>query len=560
MDNKDSSLQRHRLALSPTSVAATYTPQRLPQFKGNPLIEALPPVMTDDELYQALSLQPDFEAEQRQWSSEERILMLKTLSKFMVPLARHVELSRSLDAMLRGGYVGRAPLTPEHAHRYQLIYENQKKGVSCSQPDSTPSQLSTLLMGLSGMGKTSAVKRWFSRMPQVIYHEQLNLYQVTYLHVEMPSDGSSVKGLAHGILQQLDQLIPGANYYENYAIRGKPGADTLMRAVARVLNMHCVGFLIADEIQNLANAHKGKQTVMTELVSACNFLGLPILFIGTNKAARVFSLDFRQSRRASGHGIEDWGRLPGMVEQGEVDEWFDFLSVLWSYQWVRNPVPLDAQFVSTMHHYSQGVIDIAIKLFASAQARAILDGTEQLTTELIADVYNREMKLLHPMVEALRNDDLERLALFEDIAPVGLDALLEVIGRKLKGKASPAYKVKPPDSTFAPRIAAAMVSAGFDGVEAEQAADEVVAQGKAKNLLQGTQAALGLLTANKPVPRAKAAPGSNAEPPPPAANYVERPDDYRQAIELARSEGTTIYAQLKQLGMARPLEELLELA
>ena len=38
-----------RRELSPNCLTAQYTEQRLPQFKGNPLIEALPKTLTDEE-------------------------------------------------------------------------------------------------------------------------------------------------------------------------------------------------------------------------------------------------------------------------------------------------------------------------------------------------------------------------------------------------------------------------------------------------------------------------------------------------------------------------------
>ena len=544
--------------LSPSCVQANYTPQRLPQYKGNPLIEALPPALSDEELFEMFTVRPDFEVEQRRWSPSERLRMIGTLRRVLVPLRRHVELAQALDTMLRNGYVGRAPRTPEYARRCQALYDARKSG---TRPRSTSadftSQLSALLMGLSGMGKTSVVKQWLTQFPEVIYHEATNTYQVLYLHVEMPSDGSSIKGLAHAILHKMDQLIPGARYFEDYANGGRTGADALMRGVARVLNMHFVGLIVADEIQNLANAHKGKQTVMTELVSACNELGVPILFIGTNKAAKVFSLDFRQSRRASGQGLTVWDRLSEGDDEYGANEWVDFLTALWDYQWVTNPVPLDAQFIEHMYHYSQGVIDIAIKLFASAQARAILDGTEKLTAELLANVYNTEFKLLHPMVDALRDNDVERLAQYEDVAPVGLDDLLKSVERRMKAKVSDAYKVKRVDTTFVARVAAALVSSGFGEEESTSAAREVEAEGKVRNLAEGTIAAISKLTAIKPVPRAKAK--KQDEPAPPLENFDDRPADYRRAVQAARLAGTSVYEQLHSLGMARPFEELVAL-
>ncbi len=538
--------------LSPGCVIASYTPQRIPQFQGNPLIEALPPSMSDDELFESLSLLPDFAPEQRTWETHERMHMLQSLQNFLVPLGRHFELARALDSMMRAGYVGRAPCTPEHARVFQAIYEKQKAGIPFSQSATTRTpQISTALVGLSGLGKTTTVKRWQAHIPNVIYHPELKVYQVPYLHVEMPSDGSSIKGLAHGILHKLDELIPGADYYQTFAVKGRPGADTLMRSVARLLHMHVVGLLVCDEVQNLANSHKGAQTVMTELVSACNDLHVPILFIGTNKAAKVLSLDFRQSRRASGHGLAPWDRLRNDVGEDEADEWHELMQVMWRHQWVRRPVELNALLLDTMYEYSQGVIDIAIKLFASCQARAMLDGTETITPELISDVYRRELKLLHPMIDALRANDIERLAAFDDVAPLGLSEILGSLGRKLQVKKSPLYAVRPGAKTFTQRIAAGLVATGFGEDEAESAAKEVEQAGKAKNLVDGAKAALDALTTPKRVVRGKA--------PQPTPRFDERPGDYRHALFLARESKTPVLNVLRQLQITAPLDELVGL-
>jgi hypothetical protein len=536
-------------------VRAEYTAQRIPEFQGNPLIEALPPPMSDKELLDALTRLPEFAPEQREWPAYERMHMLESLQNFMVPFARHIELARALDSILRAGYVGRAPRTPGHAEISQKIYERQKAGVSFRQgPTTRAAQLSTSLIGISGIGKTMTTNRWFAHIPSVIYHSDFHLYQVPYLHVEMPSDGSSIKGLAHGILQKLDGLIPGANYYDEYTARGRTGADSLMRSVARVMNIHLVGMLICDEVQNLMNSHKGGQTVMTELVSACNDLHVPILFIGTNKAAKILSLDFRQSRRASGHGITPWDRFPSNVAPGEVDEWAEFIAVLWRHQWVRKPVPLNDHLREVMYHYSQGVIDIAIKLFASSQGRAMLDGSEEITPELIADIYRKELKLVHPMVEALRNNDIEALAEFDDIAPIGLSEILNDINRKMKSKASPLYAVKAGDPSYLPRVASSLVAAGFDDEEAMLAAEATTTVNPPFSVLEGTKAAIASLTKPARVSSKKrSADTSDSE----AVELDGRPDDYRNAIQAARRNGSSVLDELKRLGMVRQLEQLL---
>ncbi len=540
-------------AFPSSAVTAVYTPQRIPQYRGNPLIEALPVTLDDDALIDWLTLSPDFEPEQRDWPTHERIHMLKSLRNFMVPMSRHIELARALDAMIRGGYVGRAPRTPEHVRIAQRIYENQKAGVPFRQTaQSVPSQCSTSLVGISGLGKTTAVRRILAAYPQALYHPDLHLYQVPYLHIEMPSDGASVKGLAAGALHKMDQLIPGANYCDLYLARGRTSADTLMRHTASVLHRHAVGLLVADETQNLANAPKGSQVVMSELVSACNELGLPILFIGTPKARNLLSLDLRQARRASGEGVSYWDRLPEFDESGEPGEWAGFLEVLFAYQWVRNPHPLDAQMASLMYAYSQGVVDIAIKLFAAAQARAMLDGSEELSGQLLLRVFNEELSLLHPMVEALRTNDLEALARYGDIAPPNLETMLDGAAMRYRGKRLRAVSVGPAQETFTPRLATSLVALGVDESDAQALAEKAAADGSVANLVDGAEKALAALKAPKLV-KAKRAAKAPAQP----TEDIGKLDGLRRCIAEAQRQGTTILEQLRGRGEVPNLLEVL---
>jgi hypothetical protein len=541
-------------------VRASYSQQRLPQFKGNPLIEALPPAMTDEQLLESLTLQPDFHADQREWTTHERLQMLPTLQNFMIPLTRHTELARAMDSILRAGYVGRAPRTPEQAKILQGIYEMQKSGATFSQAAETRTpQLSTALVGLSGMGKTTTVVRWLAHMPQVIYHPQLNLYQVIYLHIEMPSDGSSIKGLAYAILHKLDELIPGGNYYETYTAKGRTGADALMRSVARLLTIHCVGLLVCDEVQNLANSNKGAQTVMTELVSACNDLKVPILFIGTNKAKKVLSLDFRQSRRSSGNGIAPWTQLIPANNKDEIDEWRDFMEVLWTYQWVKHPVPLTDHLLDTMYYYSQGIIDIAIKLFASTQAKAMADGSERLSANLIARVFNEEMQLLHPVIEALRTNDVHALESFDDVAPLKLQDIVDAAERRVRNNSSSVFRrgTDLMDKSVQTKLSSALVAAGIDEDDAVATVAAVTARTPNGTIAESLKKAVSAL--DKPRKASTSiTPGSERTSQ--VFDFQGRPLDYRCAIFEARQNKSTVLKELKKLGHAKPLEELLDLA
>ncbi|MDB5763949.1 MAG: transposase [Herminiimonas sp.] len=529
-------------------VDARYSEQRLPRYRNNPLIAALPPCLDDIELTNALMQSPEFHAEQRNWQIHERMQLVAGLSSFMVPLERHVQLARTLDVLMREGYVGREPRTIQHTQMFQKIYDNQKAGKAfqMSRTSATP-QLSTSLIGISGVGKSTTVERVLAMTPQVIHHPDLGVWQIPYLHIETPHDGVSVKGLAHSILRKVDALIPDANYYETYAMRGKPSVETLMNHVARVMHIHCVGLLVCDEIQNLENAPKNKQSLMTLLVSASNELRVPIMFIGTNKARRVLGLDFRQARRSVGKGSAYWDRLTqGSPE--EPGEWDDFLGVLWRFQWIQRPAELNPHLSDVMYHYSQGIIDIAIKLFAACQWRAMMDGSETITVQLIDAVAKKELSMVMPMVEALRNNNLKALEAYDDIAPLGFEDMLRNVESQYVGKRLRGASTRPGDSNFAPSVTTVLTHLGVESKQAEQIATAVEASGEVNNTLEGTALALKHL---QPPARVKSkAIKLKAEP-------KLEPNDLRNAVRLAKSEGTRVFHQLQLMGVVCDLNKVL---
>lgn len=546
--------------LSPNCIRASYVPSRVPTFAGNPLIEALRAQFDIDSVLRMCNVRTGFDAAQRERPVEERLQMLKSLERFMIPLERHVALAMELDSMLFNGYVGRAPTSPHHIERLRQLHDGalRQEASLCLVEELRSTQQAKLLIGLSGMGKTRFVRRWASTFPAVIYHEALNLYQIPTLHIELPSNGASVAGLCNAILREVDRLIPGAQYLETYALKGRPSAETLIQRTAIVLHRHCVGMLLCDEVQNLTNVGKGKKTVMTEIVSMSNVLNLPILFIGTNKAQDIFALEFRTSRRVCGLGAEVWGNLDeGQIgDDGRlVSEWRDFAEVLMSNQWVRNPVTPTEEMLLTLHHCSAGIIDVAIKVFADAQARAMLDGTEMITPELLLSAYEQDFRPLHHMIGALRRDDISALASFDDIAPIGVAQLVSDLHRRARTKASRAYSVTPATPAFVPQVAAALTAAGVDENVAVHVAASIADEGKARNLLEATQQGIDKLTPSPKVARRKGKQMGDVAPQP--IDLSGRPQDLRNATQNAQKSGRTVLEELRILDMVKPFDETL---
>ncbi|XWK90296.1 MAG: ATP-binding protein [Phormidium sp.] len=115
------------------------------------------------------------------------------------------------------------------------------------------------IIGMSGVGKTTAVEEILQLYPQVINHSYYHnrdfiLRQIVWLKLDCPFDGS-MKGLCLNFFQAVDDLL-STSYYQNYTGNGRRTVDELIPAMARVASLHCLGVLVIDELQNLSEASR----------------------------------------------------------------------------------------------------------------------------------------------------------------------------------------------------------------------------------------------------------------------------------------------------------------
>lgn len=514
-------------------VEALYTPSSVPDYAGNALIEALPPLPVDEAVFDSICWQPDFSAEERLLPTGLRIARLLELRNLMIPLERHQAVIHTLDAMVRSAYVNRGPNSPERARTAQKLYEMRQRGETFRQRRNVTSiPLSAALFGIPGMGKTSLVRRWTDALPKTIHHEQHHIYQVPVLQADAPTDGTSLKGFCYALLHEFDARIPHANYYREYGTRGKAGAFTLLGNVVMLANMHHLGVLVIDEAQNFKKTRKSDETVMSEIVSAFNLLRAPILFMGTNKAYEIFDTDFRGARRAVSVALPHWDRLTLTPNAGEPDEWVEFVTKLWEFQWVRNPVELDEWMLKLLYEHSQGVIAILVALFAATQMRAMLNGSEKLTATLLQDVYQSQFKPIHPMIKALATNNTAELDRYEDIAPLNksLDKVWKQGGSVVGGR----------NSQTAPNSSASLTSPAPD---ADASAARRTRKVRIPSRVPGAPG-------RKPKsPRALVA----TEPP------VLDSKDYRNAISAAAKNDSSVYDELMRLRLVPSAEDFLSM-
>lgn len=139
------------------------------------------------------------------------------------------------------------------------------------------------------------------------------------------------------------------------------------------------------------------------------------MFIGTMKARALLQKDFRQARRSSGQGDMVWQQMKND------EDWDVLITSMWDYQWTKEYKELNKEIIDTFYEESQGIIDIAVKLYFLAQTRAIETGVEKVTPQLIRKVFKEDLKLVHPMINALKSGDAAAIAKYEDILPMDLE-------------------------------------------------------------------------------------------------------------------------------------------
>lgn len=401
--------------------AASYSDPLIPGYRHNPLIEALPPILTQEEAGWQLSNYPEFDEQQRLLPAELRFHLIQEVLDFFEPLAIHLDLEQRFSRLIRRGYKTRNPRQrPDWAE-----IDHQLKTMADHLHPANPHSgaVSFTLLGISGVGKSTAVERILSLYPQIIFHshyhqQPLSMTQLVWLKLDCPFDGST-KGLCLNFFEAIDRCLD-THYYYHYTRNGRASTDELLVHMARVGAIHRLGVLVVDEIQNLNEAKSGGDKKMLNFfVQLVNTMGLPVVLIGTHKARRLLAREFRQARRSTGQGRPIWDNM------GQDETWQLFVESLWRYQYVHQPVDLTPELSHTLYDESQGITDFVVKLFMLAQIRAIVSGQERLTPDIIRSVAADSLQFAAPALSALRRGDRAALQQFEDIEPLDLEPYLE---------------------------------------------------------------------------------------------------------------------------------------
>jgi len=330
---------------------AVYKDQEIEEYAYNPFIEALPEIFNKEDVVEKFTVLPDISEKDRNKPENLRYHIIKRAKNFIQPLPIHLKLERRISSLIRRGYLSRNPVDKKFLQNLKIlnglddnsIKENNLKD-ELDNIRSTADSLS--IIGISGIGKTTAIERLLSMYPQVIKHFEYNgnnltRTQIVWLKIDCPYDGS-LSTLCKSFFTAIDAIL-GTRYLEKFGYSNRI-TSTMLINMTKLAWRYGIGILVIDEIQHLLNTKNDMEEMLNFFVTLTNTVGIPTILIGTSKAQKIFKGNFRQARRAASEGSIMWDRM-----KRDSDEWHFFMESIWEFQGLKKIAELTGKLIEAFY-------------------------------------------------------------------------------------------------------------------------------------------------------------------------------------------------------------------
>lgn len=542
-------------------VLAEYQDPVIPDYRGNPAIEALPPIYGPEEAMTRLKYYPEYNDRDRDLAPHLRLHLVRNVMRFFAPQAIHLDLEQRISCLIRQGLLPRNPAA-------SWYWKDMESGIGslCAE---VPPVTQTLpvgfgITGVSGSGKTLAIRSALNLYPQVIHHSCYQGWERTYsqlvwLILECPFDGS-IKALCHSFFQAVDDILL-TTYYDKYAPNGAT-VNRMIPAMGRVAALHILGALVIDEIQRLSAVKNDNASNMLDFFAQLsNEIGVPVILVGTQKATTLLGSKFILAKRISLQGEMTFERM----KQDET--WDFFVEQLGKYQYLRQRTELKGGLSDTLYEVSQGIPCVASLAYMLAQVRSINGGKEKMTSGLIESVVKEELPSVHKILLTARSGGRLDIDKFDEaFSRIDVEALIEGLARRQRINLTPKAQGeangdsdKYANGTLE-SVAESLVQAGVDiQLSKELAKRAIDICGSVADIREVRQQAFALWKKNS----ASDQQSDNTDKKPKAKKTRKREKvlqegSLQEVVTSAKKRGVAPYQALNEVSTIRPASEFLE--
>lgn len=343
----------------------------------------LPEMKSGNELISALSIIPEYDETICQQNQAVRLMALSDLYQIYIPSQMSLEIySKLYLALLRSMQKkGTQMAIKQRYENYKAIQQQSYSGILGGSDSFT-------IIGISGIGKSSAISRAISLITEnrIIETDKPYTKIIPCLIVQCPFD-SSVKGLLLEILRKVDEEL-GTDHYI-HAVKSRASTTDMLIGAVSSIALNNIGMLVVDEIQNVVNSKNGKSLIgaLTQLI---NNSGISICMVGTPESTVFFEQAMQLARRSVGLQYTTM----------KYDEYFQsFCKVIFKYQFLKNHTEITAAITEWLYEHSAGVVSVVVSLIHDAQEIAILTGKEVLNLDTLNEAYQQRLTLLHGYIQ-----------------------------------------------------------------------------------------------------------------------------------------------------------------
>jgi hypothetical protein len=400
-------------------IKANYQRHPVARFCDNPLTEALFIAYDKTSIIEAASNSP---CVKNFWDLHEvyQFSLLQGLHRTHIPNPRFYYLYCKFMSFLLDTYSSRNPFIPENVRKKHALAEAFRKNDEKFLDTVTPLQhiaASMVVHGLTGTGKTSAIRMVLKCIPQVIEHESYHgrVYrqkQLVWISMDMPTT-ASVKALALNFFKAVDAALEDTEYHKEWSKKDHGSIEKHLNAMALVASNHELGLVHIDELQFLLKyANTSSAPTLQMLDGLFNKIGTPMVLSCTTHGLKVFLPDRRSDttlesdmttvRRALSDRLVHFKQL-----EIDGDYFISLFGQLFSSNLIHSSITIDNKFMAQFHYYTCGLPALMTRLAllfheVVVQYASKEKGKVPSTMTILKSVYKEQFSLIEPALRQLR--------------------------------------------------------------------------------------------------------------------------------------------------------------